>query len=67
MATEAAANKATQDQDRADHEAAMAVHMGQHAMAAALAAGATHEEAIVTGVTAQSSALGVGEAAQMLD
>jgi hypothetical protein len=38
VAAEAAANKATEDQDKADHEAAMAAHMAQQAMAAALAA-----------------------------
>ena len=51
VAAETAANKAAEDQDRADHEAAMAAHMAQQAMERALAAGATHEEAIAAGVT----------------
>ena len=67
VATEAAANKGAEDQDRADHEAAMAAHMSQHAMAAALSARTTHEKVIATGVAAQSAALGVGETTQMLD
>jgi hypothetical protein len=46
VAAEAAANKAAEDQDRANHEAAMAAHMGQQAMATTLADGATREEAI---------------------
>ncbi len=56
----------TEDQDRADHKAAMAARMAQHAMAATLSAGATHDEAIAAGVTAESTALGVGETTQML-
>jgi len=66
-AAEAAANKAAADQDRADHEAAMAAHMAQQAMASALAAGATNEEALAAGVAAQAAALGAGDSAQMLD
>ena len=46
MAANADANKAAKDQDRAGREAAMAAHIGQHAMDSTLAAGATHEEAI---------------------
>ncbi len=67
VAAEAAATKAAEDQDRADHEAAMAAHMAQHAMEAALAARATHEEAIAAGVAAQATTLGGGETPQMLD
>ncbi len=61
------AAKAAADQDRADHEAAMAAHIAQQAMAAALAAGATHEEAIAEGAAAQAAALGAGDSAQMKD
>ncbi len=43
-----AAAKAAADQDKADHEAALAAHVGQQAMATALTAGATNEEAIAT-------------------
>jgi len=46
VAANADANKAAKDQDRAGREAAMAAHIGQHAMDSTLAAGATHEEAI---------------------
>jgi hypothetical protein len=66
-AAEAAANKAATNQDRVDHEAAMAAHMAQQAMATALAARATHEEALAAGVAAQAAALGAGDSAQMLD
>ena len=45
----------------------MAAHMAQHAMASALAAGATNEEALAAGVAAQAAALGAGDSAQMLD
>ena len=58
VATEAAANKATTNQDRADHEAAMAAHIGQQAMSTTLADGATNEEAIVAEVAAHAAALG---------
>jgi len=57
VAAEAAANTATTDQDRADHEAAMAAHIAQHAMATTLAAGATNEEALAAGVATQAAAL----------
>jgi flagellar hook-basal body complex protein FliE len=43
--TEAAANMATDEQTEA-HEAAIAAYLAHQAMAAALAARATHEEAI---------------------
>ena len=66
-AANAAANKTAKDQDRAKHEAAMAAHMGQHAMAAALAAGATNEESIAARVEAHATALEAGGTAQILD
>jgi hypothetical protein len=47
VAAEAVA-KAAADQDKADHEAALAAHVGQQAMATTLAAGATNEEAIAS-------------------
>ncbi len=59
--------KAAADQDKADHEAAMAAHIAQPAMAIALAAGATSEKAIAAGVTAQAAALGAGDSGQMQD
>ena len=62
-----AANKAAEDQDKADHEAAMAAHMGQQAMAAVLPAGATNEEAIAAGVEAHATALEARGTTQMLD
>ena len=55
------------DQDRADHEAAMAAHMGQHAMATTLAAGATNEEAIAARVAAHTYASGSGDTMHMHD
>ena len=67
MATEAATNIAAKDQDRADHEAAIAAHMGQQATVTTLAAGATNEEAIAAGVAAQAIALGVGDTMHMQD
>ena len=48
-------------------EAAMAAHLAQHAMAAALAAGATHDEAISAGHVVMEAAAGAGSSAQMLD
>ena len=66
MAVEAAA-KASAYQDRSDHETAMAVHMGQHAMATALAVGATNEEAIALGMAAHIVALGAGDTMHMQD
>ena len=66
VVAEATATKAAEDQGRADHEAAMAAHMAQKAMEAALAAGATHEEAIAAGVAAQLTTLEGGETSQML-
>ena len=49
------------------HEAAMATHLAQQAMAAALAAGATHDEAIAAGQAAMEAATGEGSSARMLD
>ena len=66
MAAEAAA-KATTDQDKADHEAAMAAHMAQHAMATSLAAGATNEEAIAAGMSSRIVALGARDTVHMQD
>ena len=66
MAAEAAA-KAAADQDKADHEAAMAAHVGQQAMATTLAAGATNEEAIAARMAAQIVALGAGYTMYMQD
>jgi hypothetical protein len=56
-AAKSAANKVTEDQDRAEHEAAMAAHIGQQAIEAALAAGATNQQAIAAGVEAKATAL----------
>jgi hypothetical protein len=66
VAAEAAA-KAEADQDRADHEAALAAHVGQQAMATTLAAGATNEEAIATGMAAHMAAMGAGDTVPMED
>ena len=46
---------------------AMAAHIGQHAMPATLAAGATNEEAITTGVEAHATSLEAGGTTQILD
>ena len=64
MAAEAAA-KGAADQDRADHEAALAAHVGQQAMATALAARATNEEAIAAKMAARMAALGAGDKVPM--
>ena len=66
VAAEADANAAA-DQDRADHEAALAAHVGQQAMATTLATRATNEEAIATGLAAQIAALGAGDIVHMQD
>ena len=66
VAAEAAA-KAAANQDRADHEAALAAHVGQQAMATTQAAGATNKEAIATRMTAQIAALGAGDTVHMRD
>ena len=49
------------------HEAAMAAHLAQPAMAAALSARATPEEAIVAGQAAPEVITGAGNSAQMHD
>ena len=67
MAAEADANKASKDQDIADHEAAMAAYMVEQAMATTLAAGATNEEAIASGVASHAVALGAGDIVHMQD
>ena len=48
-------------------EAAMAAHLAQQAMTAALAAGATTEEAVAAGQAASYAVTGVGGAAPMQD
>ena len=65
-AAEAATNIAAEEQMEA-HEAAMAAHLAQQAMAAALAAGATHDEAIAAGQAVMEAARGTDGSAQMLD
>ena len=45
----------------------MAAHLAQLAMAAALAAIATHDEAIAAGQAAMEAATGEGSSANMLD
>jgi hypothetical protein len=62
-----AAAKAAADQDKVDHEAALAAHVGQHAMTTALAARATNEEAIATRMAEQMVALGAGGTVHMQD
>ena len=49
------------------HEAAMAAHLAQQAMAAALAAGATLDEAIAAGQAVMEAATGADGSAHMLD
>ena len=49
------------------HEAAMAAHLAQQAMAAALAAGATLDEAIAAGQAAMKAATGEGSSSRMFD
>jgi hypothetical protein len=60
-----AAVKATTDQDKADHEATVAAHVEQQAMATALAAEAINEEAIAARRAAQMAALGAGDTMHM--
>ena len=62
-----AAAKATPNQDRADHEAALAAHMGRHAMATTLAARATNEEAIAARMATHIAALRAGDTVHMQD
>ena len=64
--TEAAANIATEEKMEA-HEAAMTAHLAQQAMAAALAAGATQDEAIAAGHAVMEAATGVDGTTHMLD
>ncbi len=66
VATEAAANMIVDEQMKA-HEAAMAAHLAQQAIAAALAARATQDEAIAAGHTTMEAATGAGSSAHMLD
>ncbi len=49
------------------HEAVMAAHLAPQAMAVAVAAGATQEEAIATGHAAMEAATGEGSSAHKLD
>ena len=49
------------------HEAAMAAHLAQQAMSAALAAGATQEEAIVARHAAMEAVTGADNSVHMLD
>ena len=49
------------------HEAAMAAHLAQQAMAAAPAAGATQDEAIAAGHAVMEATTGAGGSAHMLD
>ena len=62
----AAANKAADEQMEA-HEAAMADHLVQQAMAATLTAGATNEEAIAAGEVAIEAVTGARSSKHMLD
>ncbi len=65
-ATEAAANMAAEEQMEA-HEAAMVAHLAQQAMAAALVAGATQDEAIAVGQVTMEASTGADGSAHMLD
>jgi flagellar hook-basal body complex protein FliE len=65
-ATEAASTMAAKEHVEA-HEAAMAAHLAQQAMAAALAAGATHDEAIAAGQAVMEAATGADGTAHMMD
>ncbi len=49
------------------HEAAMAANLAQQAMAAALAAGATQDEAIAAGQAVMEAATGADGTAHMMD
>jgi len=66
MQQEAAANRAVEEHMEA-HEAAMTVHLAQQSMEAALAAGATQDEAIAAGQAVMETATGANGSAQMLD
>ena len=49
------------------HEAAMTSHLAKQAMAAALSAGATHDEAIAAGQAVMAAATGADGTTNMLD
>ena len=53
--------------DRAAHEAAMTTHLGQHAMAGSLAAGATNEEAIAAGMASSATTIGAWDVEHVKD
>ena len=63
---EAAANRAAEELMKA-HEAAMATHLAQQAIAAAMAAGATHDEAIAAGQAEMEATTVAGSSELMLD
>ncbi len=65
-ALESAANRASEEHMKA-REAAMAAHLAQQAMAAALAAGAKQDEAIAAGHATMEAATGADGSAHMLD
>ena len=65
--TAEATAKAATYQDRADHVASLAGHVGQHAMATTQAAGATNEEVIAARMATHTAALGAGEPVHMQD
>ena len=65
-AAEVVANRASEEEMEA-HEAAMTSHLAQQAMAAALAARATQDEAIAAGQAAMEAATGAGSSELMLD
>ena len=65
VATKATANKTIAikiEANKAAHEVAMVAHLGQHAIAAALATGATNEEAIASGMAASATTWGARDA-----
>ena len=62
----AAAIRAAEEQMEA-HETAMAAHLAHQAMAAALAAGATQDEAIAAGHAVMEAATGANGTAHMMD
>ena len=64
-ATEAAANRVAKEQMEA-HEAAMTAHLAHQAMEAALAARATHDEAIAAGHAVMEATTGADSSAHML-
>ena len=69
-AAEESANRHAQqhaENDNAAHEAVMVAHLAQQAMAAALAAGATTEEAIAAEKAASEAFTGSGSSVSMQD